>query len=54
VSFAVASALLGFGRAEKEEPLETPEAAAEHQVPAARDSNQSAAAPVNRTATTEA
>jgi PTS system mannitol-specific IIC component len=54
VSFAVASALLGFGRLEKEAPLETPEAAAEHAVPAAREGSTTAAAPAHRTAPTEA
>jgi PTS system mannitol-specific IIC component len=54
VSFAVASVLLGFGRLEKDEPLETPEAAAEHAVPSAREGSTAATAPAHRTATTEA
>ena len=52
VSFGVGSVLLGFGRDEKNTVLETPEAAAEHIVPASRTSP--APVTVNRTATTEA
>jgi PTS system mannitol-specific IIC component len=57
VSFAVGSALLGFGRGEKDSPLETPEEAGSHTVPATRSASSSSASasqPVSRTATTEA
>jgi mannitol PTS system EIICBA or EIICB component len=54
VSFGVGSALLGFGRLEKEEPLETPEEAGAHAVPAGQTTSQPAAQPATRTATSEA
>jgi mannitol PTS system EIICBA or EIICB component len=54
VSFGVGSVLLGFGRGEKESPLETPEEAGTHTVAPPRAGATAAAAPVNRTVTTEA
>ena len=57
VSFGVASVLLGFGRMEKDAPLETPEEAGSHTVPGSRPASSSSAPasqPVTRTATTEA
>jgi mannitol PTS system EIICBA or EIICB component len=54
VSFGVGSVLLGFGRGEKESPLETPEEAGTHTVAPSRAGATAAAAPVNRTVTTEA
>ena len=58
VSFAVGSVLLGFGRSEKEAPLETPEEAGMHTVPAqgtsASSSAPSPAAPATRSTSSEA
>jgi PTS system mannitol-specific IIC component len=59
VSFVVASALLGFGVQERDEPLERPEDAGEHQLPSQSHApvpttTTAAPVPVARTATSGA
>jgi PTS system mannitol-specific IIC component len=54
VSFGVGSVLLGFGRAEKDTPLETPEEAGTHAVPAQGGTAAPSPATATRTTPTEA